>query len=160
MIWHVAFAVKNLETAMDEFGAAFDLTWRPVRVRDVVLVDEHGVEHSLSVTVTFSNESGPAIELFEEQPGTPLAAPAGGAFHHLGRWVDGHGEVAARLDSMDMPCFARTPEREAGVGVFLHRGPCGIGVELCDVNEDRPSLRDLFPTSSPFHGPAVAQPSA
>jgi hypothetical protein len=36
-----------------------------------------------------------------------------------------------------------------------HRGPGGIGVEPEDVHRDMPSLRDLYPSASPFAGPPV-----
>jgi hypothetical protein len=40
----------------------------------------------------------------------------------------------------------------SGPSLAIHRGPGGLLLEPCDLQRDRPFLRDLFPTDSPFHG--------
>jgi Glyoxalase/Bleomycin resistance protein/Dioxygenase superfamily len=151
-IWHVAFAVPQLERAMEEMGEVFSLTWRPIRELGVTMRDDHGDAHEMDVRVTFSVEGPPAIELIEAIPGTPLAPPGGTAFHHLGYWADDRPAETKRLEGLGWACFGRAEPPEHSVGISLHRGPLGMGVEVCDVREERPSLRDMFPPTSPFHG--------
>jgi catechol 2,3-dioxygenase-like lactoylglutathione lyase family enzyme len=150
-IWHVAFAVPDLEQAMAELGDAMELTWRPVREVRLTLNDEQGSPHDVLCKVTFSHQGGPAIELFESVPGTPLAESDGSAFHHLGGWVDDVAAEGARLEQLGWPCFASADLSTHSVNIDIRRGPNGIRAELCGVHQDRPSMRDLFPSTSPHY---------
>ena len=145
-IWHMAFAVPNLEQGMDEFGRAFGLEWRPVHHAEARLVDEHGVEHTPTCHFTFSVGAPFAIEMWEAVPGTPLDAPGDTVLHHVGYWVEDLEAEAKRLDGEGWPCFM------TGHSVAVHRGPGGIMLEPCDVFRDRPFLRDLFPEGTMHHG--------
>jgi len=145
-IWHIAFAVPDLEQGMKEFGAAFGLDWRPVHRADAVLTDERGRDHEVTCTFTFSVGSPFAIEMWQAVPGTPLAAPGDTVLHHVGYWVEDLAAEAARLERRGWPCFM------TGHSVAVHRGPGGIMLEPCDVMRDRPFLRDLFPAGSRHHG--------
>jgi hypothetical protein len=40
----------------------------------------------------------------------------------------------------------------SGPSLAIHRGPGGLMLEPCDVQRDRPFLRDLFPADSPLFG--------
>ena len=152
-IWHIAFAVPNLEQAMVDFSAAFELTWRPIREVRLTLADEAGDRHEVLCRVTFSHQRGPAIELFEAVPGTPLAVRNGSSFHHLGGWVDDFEAEGERFERLGWPCFTSADLSMHSVAIDIRRGPHGLLAELCDVNEDRPSMRDLFPATSPHYRP-------
>jgi catechol 2,3-dioxygenase-like lactoylglutathione lyase family enzyme len=153
---HIALAVPRLETGMDEVGAALGVSWRPVQELETTVRDGSGVVHPAPVWVTYSTGGPPAIELVQCIPGTPLDAPAGAPFHHVGVWVDDLAAESDRLAAAGWTFFAAT-----GVGrQALMRGPSGLVVELCDVSADRPWLCDLLPADSPFHrsAPAAAKP--
>src|ERR1700730_3893372 len=145
-IWHIAFAVPDLEQGMKDFGKAFGLEWRPVHHAVAHLTDEHGVQHEPTCHFTFSVGSPFAIEMWEAVPGTPLAAPGDTVLHHVGYWVDDLPAEVDRLEGEGWPCFM------SGHSVAVHRGPGGIMLEPCDVLRDRPFLRDLFPPDTPHHG--------
>jgi catechol 2,3-dioxygenase-like lactoylglutathione lyase family enzyme len=153
-IFHIAFAVPDLEFAMLEIGAAMKVTWRTVYDFAGQLSDERGVEHDVRTRLTFSSLGPTVIELFEEVPGTPLASLDGGPFHHLGVWTDDFWLDSARLTDAGWPCRGKSPERTKPVRAGFFRGPSDITVELCSTRVDRPHLRDLYPGDSPFHGQA------
>jgi hypothetical protein len=73
--------------------------------------------------------------------------PQAGGVHHIGYWVDDPAAEAKRLDALGYAGYAT-----AGTAPLLNRGPAGTFIELCDLHNDRPSLRDLFPPGSEFAG--------
>jgi hypothetical protein len=149
MPWHLGMAVPDLDAGLEEFSELFGVTWRPVREVPLRLTDEDGHTHHVTVRVTFSLTSPFALELWEAIPGTPLAAPDGTYVHHVGYWTDDFDAERRRLTELGYPAFMT-----AG-GMVMHRGPGGIGVEPEDVHRDIPSLRDLYPSGSPFAGQPV-----
>lgn len=149
-IWHIGFAVPELEGGKKELGDVFGLRWRPTRVRKLTLVEVTGQSHDVEILVTFSLGGPFAVEVWQAVPGTPLDIPDSGGVHHIGYWVDDLDAEASRLDALGYPRFAT-----AGTTPLLNRGPAGTLVELCDLHSDRPSLRDLFPPESEFAGEPV-----
>lgn len=145
-IWHIAVAVPDLEQGMKQIGDAFMVEWRPVHQAQARLRDEKGVEHEITCTFTFSVGGPAAIEMWESVPGTPLEPPGDTILHHIGYWVDDLIAEQERLDGHGWPCFM------SGHSVAIHRGPGGLMLEPCDLNRDRPFLRDLFPPGTPHHG--------
>jgi hypothetical protein len=149
LIWHFAVAVPDIGAGMEEIGKAFGVSWRPVQVSQATLRDKAGVEHRMSVKWTFSEGGPPAIEMVEAIPGTPLDAPADSVLHHIGYWVDDLHTESVRLVESGWPLVASSDT------VAIHLGPGGLMLEPCDVNRDRPTVRDLFPPGSPHFGPPV-----
>ncbi|BCP15562.1 VOC family protein [Mycobacterium paraintracellulare] len=146
MPFHIGIAVPDLARGLEEFSDLFGVTWRPVQEVPLSLTDEHGHRHDVTMQVTFSLTSPFALELWEAIPGTPLAAPEGTFVHHLGYWTDNFESERQRLTDLGYPAILTSP-----IGV-IHRGPGGLGVEPEDVHREFPSLRDLYPLSSPFSG--------
>jgi hypothetical protein len=146
-IWHIGLAVPDLERGMAEFGTLFGLTWRPVVVRSMTMTDEHGAAHDVDCHVTFSLGGPFAVELWQALPGTPLATPPGGSFHHVGYWTDDHAAEKQRLADLGYPDFLRSEP-----GLLIARGPGNVRVEPCDLGRDQPYLRDLYPPDSPYYG--------
>jgi hypothetical protein len=66
--------------------------------------------------------------------------------HHIGYWVDDPDTESERLTKLGYPAFM------SDTGLFVHRGPGNVGLEPCDLNRDRPTMRDLLPAESPFAG--------
>jgi catechol 2,3-dioxygenase-like lactoylglutathione lyase family enzyme len=146
-IWHIGIAVPDLARGKEELGEAFGLRWRPVRVRRLTLADAAGRSHEVECHVAFSLGGPFAVEVWQAIPGTPLDIPEAGGVHHIGYWVDDPAAEARRLEALGYPAYATV-----GATPLLNRGPAGTVIELCDLNSDRPSLRDLFPSGSEFAG--------
>ncbi|MGH3291332.1 MAG: VOC family protein [Trebonia sp.] len=146
-IWHIGFAVSDLEKGKKELAEVFGLRWRPARVRKLTLADAAGRPAEVGCRVVFSLGGPFAVEAWQAIPGTPLDMPEGGGVHHIGYWVDDLAAEAKRLDALGYPRYAT-----AGATPLLNRGPAGTLTELCDLHNDRPSLRDLFPPESEFAG--------
>jgi len=149
MPWHLGLAVPDLAAGLEEFSELFGVTWRPVRAVPLRLTDAAGRAHDVTVLVTFSLTSPFALELWEAIPGTPLAAPEGTSVHHVGYWADDFDAERRRLTALGYPAFMTAS------GMVMHRGPGGLGIEPEDVHRDIPSLRDLYPPSSPHAGQPV-----
>jgi len=150
-IWHIGFAVPDLQESQEEFGEVFGLRWRPARVRRLTLADAAGRPYEVECHVIFSLGGPFAIEVWQAIPGTPLDVPEGGGVHHIGYWVDDLAAEAKRLGGLGYSGYAT-----AGTTPLLNRGPAGTLIELCDLHSDRPSLRDLFPPGSEFAGEPLA----
>jgi hypothetical protein len=144
--WHIGLAVPDLDDAMHAVGAAFDIAFRPVHERTTQIVDEGGKWHEITCRFTFSSTSPFAIEMWQAIPGTPLAVPDSGWLHHVGYWVPDLGKETERLEAAGFGSFM------SGPSLAIHRGPGGLMLEPCDLQRDRPFLRDLFPADSPFYG--------
>ena len=149
-VWHVGFAVPDLEAAKDEFGKLYGLTWRPNVLRSLRLTLADGSEIEVDVNVTFS-EGGPfAVELWQSVDGTPLETPKSGWFHHVGYWVDDWEHEARRLEELGYASVLRNGENP-----LINLGPGGMFIEPCNLHRDQPYLRDLYPIGSPFAGEPV-----
>jgi glyoxalase/bleomycin resistance protein/dioxygenase superfamily protein len=144
-IWHIGLAVPDLVRGMDDVGRAFDIGWRPIHERATTVQDEAGVPHDVVCRFTFSATAPFAIEIWQAIPGTPLATPDSGILHHIGYWVDDLQQEAERLEGNSYTCFM------SGPSLAIHRGPGGLMLEPCDVQRDRPFLRDLFPIDSALY---------
>ncbi|GAA5195410.1 hypothetical protein GCM10023322_62030 [Rugosimonospora acidiphila] len=149
-IWHVGLAVPDLERGKAEIGELFGLTWRPVVVRSMTIKDAEGRARGVDVRVTFSLGSPFAVELWQEIPGTPLATPEAGWFHHLGYWADDYAAERQRLSDLGHPPFLSSDPT-----LLISRGPGNLLVEPCDLGRDQPYLRDLYPADSAYFGPPV-----
>jgi catechol 2,3-dioxygenase-like lactoylglutathione lyase family enzyme len=146
-IWHVGLAVPDLERGMSEMGELFGLTWRSVVVRSMTIKDAEERAQNVDVHVTFSLGGPFAVELWQAIPGTPLATPEAGWFHHLGYWVDDHAAEKQRLSDLGHP-----PILSSEPTLLISRGPGNIPVEPCDLQRDQPYLRALYPTDSAYFG--------
>lgn len=149
-VWHVGLAVPDLERGMAEIGELFGLTWRPVVTRSMTIKDAEHRERDVDVRVTFSLGGPFAVELWQAIPGTPLATPEAGWFHHLGYWVDDYAAEKHRLSELGHPPFLSSEPT-----LLISQGPGNLLVEPCDLRRDQPYLRDLYPADSAYFGPPV-----
>ena len=148
-IWHIGMAVPDLDAGLAEIGELFGLDWRPVVTRSMTIKDAVGQAYDIDCQVTFSG--GPfAVEVWQAIPGTPLAMPASGYFHHVGYWAGDYAAEKQRLAALGYP-----PAVTSEPTLLLARGPGNLVVEPCDLLRDQPYLRDLYPGDSPFAGEPV-----
>jgi hypothetical protein len=150
-IFHIGMAVPDLGKGLAEIGEIFQLAWRPIRIRKMTLVDTSGQPYDIECHVAFSVGGPFAVEVWQAIPGTPLAMPESGYFHHIGYWADDLGSESERLDNLGYPTVVNS-----GTVTLFNAGPGGLLLEPCDLQLDRPSLRDLFPPGSRYAGEPVS----
>jgi hypothetical protein len=144
MIWHVAFAVGDIEDAMERFGAALNLKdWVPVRHVSAPSVDAQGKPYHLDTRLTFATDGQCALELFEARPGTPNEPALGTVFHHMGFWTDDVGEEQARLEQCGWSHRGNPTTPESRAAFFA--GSLGIFFEACNAQAQRPGLEKYYP---------------
>ncbi|MFC8826900.1 VOC family protein [Streptomyces sp. NPDC057137] len=146
MIWHVAFAVDDLDRAMREFGTALLLDWRPVKHYVGVTKDEFGTVHEIDTRLTFATAGSCAFELFEATPGTPNAPREGTAFHHLGYWAENLVDESERLRQCGWVCKGGPEKPDAESRAMFSAGPLGVFIEACNVTLPRAGLEKYYPT--------------
>jgi hypothetical protein len=145
---HVAFVVRDLGEAMEEFSLTIGLQWRPVQSGLLRLTDREERVASVDVSYTYSMGPAPAVELFEgtgqTMLGEDLAASDAPRFHHLGIWSnDLLGDVAV-TERGGWPLRATVAPAGAPPRNALLKAPFGY-LELNDVHTYRDWIGDLYP---------------
>lgn len=149
-IFHIGMAIPDLNRGLAEIGELFEVTWRPVVTRSMTIKDGSGRPYEVDCHVTFSLGGPFAVEVWQAIPGTPLAMPESGYFHHIGYWVEDYAAEKQRLSGLGYP-----PVMTSDPTLLLSRGPGNLCVEPCDLRRDQPYLRDLYPADSEFAGEPV-----
>jgi hypothetical protein len=147
MIWHIAFAVDDLEEAMRQFGAALQLEWLPIKNFEGASVDAAGTPYMLKTRLTFATAGPCALELFERVPGTPNEPARGTVFHHMGYWT---GDVSAERKRLEACGWwhaggPTTPDSRAA----FFSSSLGIFLESCNATIGRPGLEKYYPGVAP-----------
>ena len=143
MIWHVAFAVPDLDEGMEQFGTALGLDWLPVKHYRAETVDAQGKSFLLDTRLTFATGGPCAVELFQSVPGTPYAPADGTIFHHLGYWTENLASERSRLESCSWFHQGGPTDAESRAAFFA--GPTGIFIEACRSTLARPGLDKYYP---------------
>ena len=121
--YHVGLVVEDIATAAARLTAAMGYQWtNPVEATLSVTTADGDTEVPFRFVYSVSE---PHLELIQEVPGTIWTAPAGGAAHHLGYWVDDLAAAAAEHSNVPgtglrraraatrCPCSPTTPTRPA-----------------------------------------------
>lgn len=152
MIWHVAFAVDNLDEAMDQFGTALNLDWLPIKNFSGQSVLADGTPYLLETRLTFATAGPCALELFERVPGTPNEPAEGTVFHHMGYWT---GDMSAERDRLtECGWFHAGGPTEADSRAAFFSSTLGIFLEACNSTIDRAGLEKYYPGQ----GTGIRQP--
>ncbi|WP_067794614.1 VOC family protein [Actinomadura formosensis] len=147
MIWHIAFALDNLEEGMERFGAALNLDWLPVKHYVGESVDQNGRPYTLKTRLTFATAGPCALELFERVPGTPNEPAKGTAFHHMGYWTEDLSKERERLAACDWLHRGGPTEPDSRAAFFA--STLGILIEGCNSTIERPGLAKYYPGVAP-----------
>lgn len=136
-VFHTGFVVPDVESAMAELDATFDLTWAPVTRITMALRGPDG-PFEAAMTFTYSVEE-PHLELLAAVEGTPwnqgqAPAPVGlQAAHHVGVWSDDVAGDSEALIAAGAPRLVTYDHKGDGaLGFAYHRLPSGLLVELVD----------------------------
>ncbi|RDI52770.1 VOC family protein [Nocardia mexicana] len=133
-LYHVCFAVPELERAMADMTASVGMGWREIR-RDRV--------GEWDFRIVFSAGDPPYVELIEAGPGSPWDPSAGPHFHHLGFWTTSITAGSGRLERQGFPVdFSGCPY---GRSFAYHRvDSIGARIELVDAAR-QPDFLDGLP---------------
>ncbi|MCF1592562.1 VOC family protein [Streptomyces muensis] len=129
-LYHVGFAVPDIEAARGAVGRALSVEFGPPRPRQI---------GDWAIWVALSIEGPPFLELIEGPADSPWAAPDGSRFDHLGFW-------SARLaDDRDMlaarGCRILLDGLKAGLPMSFHEVPeLGARIEVVDASAARAPL--------------------
>lgn len=144
--FHVAFQVPDIEAAMEEIGALFDVEWRPVHEVTLDLGTSVADSAPRRTRVTFTTGGPPAIELFEWETLPGEAALERSVIHHIGRWVDDLPAESERLQTSGCPLALTRPDVDGTPQRFaIHETSLGVNIELIDVAVPKPHMVDLWP---------------
>ncbi|WP_433502956.1 VOC family protein [Pseudonocardia halophobica] len=147
MIWHIAFAVPNLEEGMDQFGKALNLTWNPIKSFEGENAHAGGEPFTLRTRLVFATAGPCALELFESVPDTPNEPAKGTVFHHMGYWTDNVVTEQQRLEQCGW-FHAGGPVSDDSRAAFFSSS-LGIFFEACNVSAQRKGLEKYYPGVAP-----------
>lgn len=129
--YHQGVRVPNLETAMEEVGAAMGVTWcQPQERQQAVWLPEIG-DTTVALRFTYSAQGPQHVELLEGAPGSIWDGRDQPGVHHVGLWSD---DVRRDTEA----CVARgwilragqhSPENCYGVFTYV-QPPSGLIVEF------------------------------
>jgi hypothetical protein len=147
MIWHIAFAVDDLDEAMAKFGEALNLTWTPVKTFEGQNSHADDTPFLLRTRLTFATAGPCALELFESVPGTPNEPAKGTVFHHMGYWTQDVGAERERLEQCGW--FHTGGPTTADSRAAFFASTLGVFFEACNVTAVRPHLEKYYPGVAP-----------
>jgi hypothetical protein len=142
-IYHIAFVVPQLEDAMEQYGKALGITFRPPVSRTYNNVDHRSEGRDIYNApfhgrFTYSVEGPLHIELVEVS-GEGVWAPGAESIHHFGMWTDDPSEKALELEDSGFHWEANRADDGSTPIVFVRRGD--IRVELLNDSR-RPNFVD------------------
>jgi methylmalonyl-CoA/ethylmalonyl-CoA epimerase len=134
--FHVGYVVPDLGEAMQRLTASAGLRWAAARTLPVTLrTDALGLagEISTEVSLTYSVQGPPHLELIAEQPGTVWGNEHSG-LHHLGYWSGRFADDIAALTRAGFEFEAGAVDEHGALTRFAYlREPhTGLRVELRD----------------------------
>lgn len=148
--FHVGFLVHDLVEAQERFSAAFDVTWTEPTSGTVDFWEQGSETAPLDLTVVYSRQGPPHIELLQAQGDGIYAPERGEGFHHIGLWDPDCERRQAELESDGFPAVAAqfTPQKEIIVSYFDPDALHGVMLEL--VDEGRRPMMERWFSGAPF----------
>lgn len=142
--FHISQVVHDLESAMDQVGAALDLEWHTVQERPMPILWD-GEPHESVLRFTYSKGGAPHYELQQGEPGSLWGADYVG-MHHVGVWTDDFfGDVAA-LEAAGFRIEATMQSEDGRPSYFTYQiSPHGLRIELLPI-QAKPYYERWFET--------------
>jgi hypothetical protein len=130
--FHVGYVVPDLGAAMERLSACTGLRWAAPRMLPLTLRTPAG-EISVQLSLTYSVQGPPHLELIAEQPGTVWGSEHCG-LHHLGYWSSRFTEDVDALTRAGFEFEAGAVDEHGTLTRFAYlREPhTGLRVELRD----------------------------
>jgi catechol 2,3-dioxygenase-like lactoylglutathione lyase family enzyme len=134
---HVGLTVPDVAEACADLTAILGLTWAPIADRVVAVRSADG-EHHTPVTLTWSREGQPYIELLHSADGTPWASDGTRHLHHIAYWVDDVPAACDRLTAAgsELELAGIGPDGTSPAG-FAYLLRAGMRLEVLDRRRER-----------------------
>ncbi|MEV0184596.1 VOC family protein [Streptomyces sp. NPDC050625] len=145
-IWHAGFIVDDVEEAKAELMAGIGLSFIPTHHVDTEVFGPGDTTYRIKSAIAFSSDFPLALELIQENPGTPNVKRGQSRFHHLGYWSDDLVAEDERLTALGYPCIYYRDDPDNGLRrILLSEGPYDMILESCHVLTKRPGLEHFYP---------------
>jgi hypothetical protein len=144
-LYHVAFAVPDLEAAMAQTGDSLGLTWASVREAGMALRGPDGREAVNGLRAVYSRQGPTYWELVWGPPGSRFAVGAGPRFDHAGIFVEHVGQEVERLERTGWTTTHRAVTADSRTGVAYLSNALGIHLELLPLASKETIQNWLFP---------------
>jgi catechol 2,3-dioxygenase-like lactoylglutathione lyase family enzyme len=116
---HIAFIVPNLEEAIAQYGAAFDMRFDPP-IRARLQLDQNGTSSPVDLHVAYSSDGPVHIELIESTGNGILGSGHGYGFHHVGGFVGNLPAALTQLESQGITTDATIGDGHRVFSAFLN----------------------------------------
>ncbi|MEY2774935.1 MAG: hypothetical protein RL218_160 [Actinomycetota bacterium] len=139
-LYHVAWVVPDLESAMDDFSSV-GLRWATPVTRHIVTKTPQSERQAWSIDVTYSIDDPFHVELIEDCPGSPWQLDSSGVPHHMGWWAHDLRRDIKQLETEGYRLDAWMVDEDDEPTRFAYlQSPAGMRVELVDIAA-RPQLQ-------------------
>ncbi len=85
-LYHIGLAVPDIHAAMEQYSSTFGFTWARIRESAPEVIAD-GERRRAEITVTYSVQGPPYLELVQERSGSIWGAD-GFALSHVGFWAE------------------------------------------------------------------------
>jgi hypothetical protein len=129
---HIGIAVGDLDEAMASVGAELGVSWATPQLRRLSAL-WCGRPFQAAVTVTWSRQGPPHVELVHGGPGTPWETDQATVLHHMAYWSDDLAVDVDRLRGLGSELELTGAAAPGGPSSFAYlKRPGGLRIELMD----------------------------
>jgi catechol 2,3-dioxygenase-like lactoylglutathione lyase family enzyme len=136
IVSHVGLAVPDIAAACADLTTVLGISWAPVATQ-VVAARAGEREIRVPVSVTWSREGPPYLELLHAADGTPWASGGTRHLHHVAYWVDDVPATTKELSEAGLHVELQGIGPDGGPGDFAYLEQGGLRLELLDRRRER-----------------------
>ena len=128
-LYHIGLAVPDIRAAMAQYSAAFGFSWARIHESTPEVVVD-GERRRAQITVTYSIQGPPYLELVQERRGSIWGAD-GFALSHVGFWAEDFSAGMRALDEAGLVARVHGIGPDGRAARFsYHRSGGGLWIEL------------------------------
>jgi catechol 2,3-dioxygenase-like lactoylglutathione lyase family enzyme len=137
VVSHIGITVPDVAEACAELGTILGFTWAPI-AEQVVATRSGDGDRETPVTLTWSRQGPPYLELLAAAEGTPWASDGTSRLHHVAYWVDDVPVACARLAASGAELeLAGVDAGGASPARFAYFLRAGLRFEVLDRRQER-----------------------
>jgi hypothetical protein len=128
-LYHIGLAVPDIHAAMEQYSAAFGFTWARFHESTLEVIAD-GERRRAQITVTYSTQGPPYLELVQENRGSIWGAD-GFALSHVGFWAEDLNAGKRALDESGLVARVHDIGPDGQAARFsYHPSGGGLWIEL------------------------------